>query len=156
FNESVSNFSTDDFTLTATGSATGTIASVSAPSGTSVNVNVTGIAGDGTLRIDLNGSSNITDAAGNSGPAAFTAGASHTVAIPTAPDAPTIGTATAGDGQVSVSFTAPADDGGSAITGYTVTSSPGGVTATGASSPITVTGLTNGTAYTFSVTATNA
>ncbi|HEY5601852.1 MAG TPA: fibronectin type III domain-containing protein, partial [Gammaproteobacteria bacterium] len=43
-----------------------------------------------------------------------------------------------------------------AITGYTVTSSPGGLTGTGASSPITVTGLTNGTAYTFTVTATNS
>ena len=47
-------------------------------------------------------------------------------------------------------------NGGSPITSYTVTSSPGGKTATGASSPITVTGLTNGTAYTFTVTATNA
>ena len=44
-----------------------------------------------------------------------------------APDAPTGATATAGNGQASVSWTAPADNGGSAITGYTVTSSPGGV-----------------------------
>jgi hypothetical protein len=55
-----------------------------------------------------------------------------------------------------VAFTAPGSDGGSAITGYTATSSPGGFTGSGASSPITVTGLTNGTAYTFTVTATNA
>ncbi|WP_370677749.1 Ig-like domain repeat protein [Pleomorphomonas sp. PLEO] len=72
-----------------------------------------------------------------------------------APDAPTIGTATAGTGSASVTFTAPSSDGGSAITGYTVTSSPGGKTATGTASPITVTGLTNGTSYTFSVSATN-
>ena len=72
------------------------------------------------------------------------------------PDAPTIGTATtAGSGAVSVTFTAPANTGGGAITGYTVTSSPGGVTGTGASSPVTVSGLTNGTAYTFTVAATN-
>ncbi|MBV5342835.1 fibronectin type III domain-containing protein, partial [bacterium] len=45
--------------------------------------------------------------------------------------------------------------GASAISGYTVTSNPGGLTATGASSPLVVTGLTNGTAYTFTVTATN-
>jgi uncharacterized protein (TIGR02145 family) len=51
---------------------------------------------------------------------------------------------------------APTNNGGSAITGYTVTSSPGGFNATGATSPINVTGLTNGTAYTFSVVATNA
>jgi len=55
-----------------------------------------------------------------------------------------------------VTFTAPVSNGGSVITGYTVTSSPGSFTGTGASSPITVTGLTNGTAYTFTVIATNA
>lgn len=72
-----------------------------------------------------------------------------------APGAPTIGTATGGDAQASVTFTPPADDGGALITGYTVTSSPGGLTGTGTGSPIVVTGLTNGTAYTFTVTATN-
>jgi hypothetical protein len=72
------------------------------------------------------------------------------------PGAPTIGTATAGDASASVTFTAPANPGipASSLT-YTVTSSPGGLTGTGASSPITVTGLTNGTSYTFTVTATN-
>ena len=74
----------------------------------------------------------------------------------TVPGAPTIGTASAGNAQASVTFTAPVSNGGSAITGYTVTSSPGNITGTGAASPITVTGLTNGTAYTFTVTATNA
>ena len=82
--------------------------------------------------------------------------ATKTPGAPTAPDAPTIGTATAGNTTASVAFSAPADNGGSAITGYTVLSSPGGFTATGASSPITVTGLTNGVEYTFTVTATNA
>lgn len=81
--------------------------------------------------------------------------ASATPSAPTAPAAPTIGTAIAGDGSASVSFT-PNSNGGSAITGYTVTSSPGGFTGTGSSSPITVSGLTNGVAYTFTVTATNA
>ena len=75
---------------------------------------------------------------------------------PTAPAAPTIGTATAASAtSASVAFT-PNSTGGSPITGYTVTSSPGGITATGSSSPITVTGLTTGVAYTFTVTATNA
>ena len=73
-----------------------------------------------------------------------------------APDAPTDIVATAGDAEATVSFTIPASDGGSAITGYTVTSSPEGLTATGSVSPITVTGLTNGTEYTFTVAATNA
>jgi hypothetical protein len=71
-------------------------------------------------------------------------------------DAPTIGTATAGAGSASVTFTAPSNVGGGAITSYTVISSPGAITGTGASSPITVSGLTNGTAYTFTVVATNA
>ncbi|OGT13239.1 MAG: hypothetical protein A3F73_07820 [Gallionellales bacterium RIFCSPLOWO2_12_FULL_59_22] len=70
------------------------------------------------------------------------------------PDAPTIGTATAGNAQATVTFAAPGSTGGSAITGYTANC--GGITNTGAASPITVTGLTNGTAYTCTVTATNA
>lgn len=72
------------------------------------------------------------------------------------PGAPIIGTATAGDRQASVTFTGPPNTGGSSITGYTVTSSPGGLTGNGANSPVTVAGLTNGTAYTFTVTATNS
>jgi hypothetical protein len=55
-----------------------------------------------------------------------------------------------------VAFTAPADVGASAITGYTVTASPGGITATGTASPISVTGLAPRTAYTYSVVANNA
>jgi hypothetical protein len=74
----------------------------------------------------------------------------------TVPGAPSIGTATRGNAQATVTFTAPGSNGGSAITGYRVTSSPGGFTATGAGSPIVVTGLTNGTAYTFTVAAQNA
>jgi hypothetical protein len=75
------------------------------------------------------------------------------------PDAPIIGTATLGNAQATVPFTAPSSDGGSAITSYTATSSPGGITGTlsqSGSGSITVTGLTNATAYTFTVTATNA
>ena len=156
FNESVGNLSVDDFALASTGSASGSIAGVSAASGASVEVTVNGITGTGTLRVNLNGGSNVQDDAGNGPPAAFTGGTAHTVDIPDVPGAPVIGTATPGNGQVSIAFTAPADNGGSAITAYTVTASPGGFTATGAGSPITVTGLTNGTAYTFTVTATNA
>jgi hypothetical protein len=55
-----------------------------------------------------------------------------------------------------VSWDPPTSDGGETIESYTVTSNPGGITATGSSSPITVTGLTTGVAYTFTVTATNA
>lgn len=72
------------------------------------------------------------------------------------PGAPTIGTATAGNASASVAFTPPAANGGPTPTSYTATSSPGGITGTGASSPIAVSGLTNGVEYTFSVTATNS
>lgn len=72
----------------------------------------------------------------------------------TLPGAPTEVTASAGNAQATVSFTAPTSDGGSSIISYKVTSTPGGKTATG-TSPITVKGLTNGKAYTFKVRATN-
>jgi hypothetical protein len=82
--------------------------------------------------------------------------ASAAVTIFSVPDSPTSPSAVAGIGQATVSFSPPGYNGGSAITGYTVTSSPGGVTASGGSSPIVVTGLTNGTSYTFTARATNA
>jgi hypothetical protein len=72
------------------------------------------------------------------------------------PNAPTIGTATAGVASASVAFTPPSNVGGSAITAYGARSTPDNVTATAASSPISVTGLTNGTAYTFAVWAINS
>jgi hypothetical protein len=76
----------------------------------------------------------------------------------TAPAAPTGVVATGGNTSATVSFAAPAD-GGAAITGYTVTSNPaGGTDSNAGSTSLThaVTGLTNGTPYTFAVTATNS
>ncbi|MBC8024335.1 MAG: fibronectin type III domain-containing protein, partial [Burkholderiales bacterium] len=73
----------------------------------------------------------------------------------TVPGAPSLASAVAGNGQAQVSFQ-PAADNGSPITSYTVTSSPGGIIASGSGSPILVPGLTNGTSYTFTVYATNA
>jgi hypothetical protein len=73
---------------------------------------------------------------------------------PTAPGAPTGVVAAADTRSAAVSWTAPANN-GSAITGYTVTASPGGATQVAAGTSATFTGLANGTAYTFTVTATN-
>ncbi len=88
-------------------------------------------------------------------------GGSGTVSptVATVPGAPTIGTATGGNAQATVTFTAPASNGGSAITGYTVTSLPvGGVDSNAGTTGLShiVTGLTNGTNYTFTVKATNS
>ena len=77
-------------------------------------------------------------------------------AAPTAkPGAPTIGAAASGAQSATVTFTPPLSLGGTAIT-YTVVASPGGATASGTSSPITVRGLTTGQSYTFTVSATNS
>lgn len=70
--------------------------------------------------------------------------------VSSAPATPTIGSATAGNAQASITFT-----GVSNAASYTMTSTPGSITATGTSSPITVTGLTNETAYTFKVKSNN-
>lgn len=78
----------------------------------------------------------------------------------TAPDAPTLVSVVAGDGEATLAWTAPDSDGGSDITGYTIkqvadkTTNIDPNTTKGGS--YTVTGLTNGTEYTFSIAAINA
>ena len=77
--------------------------------------------------------------------------------VPTPPNPPAITNLTTGNGQVSVAFSTPMDQGTAPITSYTVTASGGGgQVATGPGSPITVFGLTTGQQYAFAVTATNA
>ena len=93
-------------------------------------------------------------AVNNAGGGPASAGA--TVLIPAVPGAPGGVSATAGAGRATVAFTAPGSDGGSAITTYTATARPGRATATCTASPCTVTGLDNGTSYTFTVRAANA
>ena len=75
----------------------------------------------------------------------------------TIPGAPTAVSAVGANASALVSWTAPADNGGDAVASYTVTSAPDGRTcATGGTLSCTVSALTNGTPYTFTVTATNA
>lgn len=99
-----------------------------------------------------------TNAAGSSAES----NASGSITATTVPQAPIIGTATDvgtsrayNNGAANVTFTSGAT-GGSAITSYTVTSNTGGYTGSGASSPVTATGLQSNSSYTFTVTATNA
>lgn len=74
---------------------------------------------------------------------------------PTSVVATNVGTGRAfNNGRADVTFSLPANS--PAATSYTVTSTPGSYTASGASSPLSVTGLQSNTAYTFTVIATNA
>lgn len=78
------------------------------------------------------------------------------VAAATVPSAPSNVTAAAGNARATASWVAPFN-GGKAITGYTVTRSPGNVSKSVAASVrmVVFTGLTNGTAYTFTARASN-
>ncbi len=120
-------------TKSATGSAS-TITVTALPNGAAVTCNV-----------------KATNAVGTG---AASAASNSVIPAITVPSAPTIGTATAGNARAIVSFTAPTNTGGSAITGYTATC--GTKSATGTASPITVTALPNGAAVTCNVKATNA
>jgi hypothetical protein len=91
------------------------------------------------------------NAAGNS-----SAGTSSSVTPRTVPGAPTGVSGTIDYESSVVSWSAPGSNGGSAITGYTVTSSPGGLNCTTTSTSCRVSGLTEGLTYTFIVVATNA
>ncbi|MFL0251341.1 immunoglobulin-like domain-containing protein [Clostridium neuense] len=72
-----------------------------------------------------------------------------------APSVPTNVKAVAGNGCATVSFAPSASNGGCVAVNYVVTSNPGGITGTSTGDPVTITGLTNGTQYTFTVKAVN-
>jgi Fibronectin type III domain len=74
----------------------------------------------------------------------------------TPPAPPLIGVATAGNGSATLAFTASAQTGGSSVTSYQAVCNPGNIIGPGFSSPLTVNGLANGTAYACTVAAMNA
>lgn len=129
---------------------------LSAPAGATVvstGTNITGLVNGVTYQFEV-----LASNAQGSSP--FSAPSNPvTPQAPTVPGAPTNVSATAGDSFATVSWTAPANDGGSPITSYTVSTFTGGVlvgTTPAGGTSTTVFPLTNGVAYTFSVHANNA
>ncbi|MBS0043442.1 DUF4347 domain-containing protein, partial [Shewanella sp. M16] len=162
FSESVNSLTTEDFALASTGTASGTISSVSASSGTGVAVTVNGISGTGSLKVGHT-TSDIVDDAGNA-LGAYSAGTAHSVDT----DAPTISgvsfdqTSVTQANQSAISLTlASAEAGTSAnytITGSSGTPVTGSIAVASASQQIVnidVSGLGDGT-LTVSLTLTDA
>jgi hypothetical protein len=134
---------------------------VSSPGGITGTLNQ---AGSGTITVSgLSQSTSYTFtvyATNSYGNSASSSSSNQITTTGTVAGAPTIGKATGTDQTTAtVAFTAPANGGGSTITSYTAVSSPGGITGTlnqAGSGTITVSGLTSGTSYTFTVYATNS
>lgn len=150
-------------TVTATPAATGGV-----PATYTMTSSPGGFTGTGTSPVTVTGLQTgvsytftaVANATAGSSP--VTASASNSITATTVPGSPTVTGATMGigrpynNGSATVTFTAPANNGGKAITGYTISSSGPTVTSVAAgSSPATLTDLLPGS-YTFTATATNA
>ena len=135
------------YSITGSGGAGGSYAD---PSATSVGYSAEG--GAGGLQREPDDGTTFFDSWGDWGSASLTFSGSK-------PAAPASVTAEAGDGQATVSWTAPTAADRVSADSYLVTATPGGATcsstSTSANPSCVVTGLDNGTAYTFTVTATN-
>jgi Ca2+-binding RTX toxin-like protein len=134
--------------------ATGPAITVTGIPATATSGTVTGLTNGTTFTLQVR-------AVNANGPGPLSAASNPVTPAAAVPGAPTIGTATAGNASATLTWTAPASDGGSAITGYTVRAFTGAVlavtqTVTGNVGTVVVTGLTNGTTYTFDVAAVNA
>ena len=129
----------------------GTTFTAVSPAATTSPITISGLTNGTAYTVKIRA----VNAAGDGAPSTGVAGTPVTV-----PGAPTITGITPGNGTLSVAFTAPSSNGGAAITNYKV-STDGGTTFTAVSpaattSPITISGLTNGTAYTVKIRAVNA
>jgi Fibronectin type III domain len=144
------------YTVNALDTAGATVGTVTVAGATVTGATVTGLTNGITVTLQVQA----TNAVSTGLPSA----PSNPVTPATIPDAPTIGTATAGNASATVSWGAPTNNGGSAITGYSVqavdatTLAPVGalLQAAAGSSSLLVTGLANGTAVRFQVQAVNA
>lgn len=122
------------------------------PAATTSPIEITGLTNGQTYQVQLR-------AINAQGSGTATSSTSGTPA-PAAPSAPTISSVSAsGSGQLSVAFTAPTDNGGSTITNYAY-STDNGLNYTvrnpvSTTSPIVITGLTNGTGYQIKIKAIN-
>ena len=145
---------TVSYTAKETGGTTVTFTATSTPgsytaSGTSP-ITVEGLQSNTSYTFKMTG----TNASGTGAAGA----ASSSITATTVPQAPTVGTPTITSAtEISLPFTAGAT-GGSAITSYTITSSPSiALTYSGTTSPFAVTGsYVAGTEYTFNLSAENA
>lgn len=140
------NASITSFTITANPGGQNCVSTTSFP------CTVTGLT-NGTSHTFTGTSTNPYDTS----PASTQSAAATPRTVPSAPAAgnASAGNAATGNASALVSWTAPASN-GAPITSYKVTSSPGAKTCTSATTSCTVSGLTNGTSYTFTVTATDA
>ncbi|MDT7579588.1 MAG: hypothetical protein QOK35_852, partial [Pseudonocardiales bacterium] len=146
--------------ITGTNGITGVTVTATPATGTPLTQTFTGT--PPTSPVTVTGLANgtaftFTIKASNAAGTGVASGPSGPVIPATVPGAPQGVTATAGNAAATVTWTAPADTGGSAIIGYVVTTTgaaaPAPVTVTGTTA--TITGLTNGSAYTFTVAAKN-
>jgi Fibronectin type III domain len=145
------------FTPTSTGGTVTSFTATSSPGGYSATgssspITVTGLQSSAQYTF--------TVTASNLSATSSASSASSAVTATTVPQAPTLSYSTAGSGTVTLTWTAGAT-GGSAITGYTITPYISNVaqattSATSAETSKVVSGLTNGTMYTFTIRATNA
>lgn len=154
------NTASTNFTVTPNAAYTGTITLTPTGTGSSglspTVLTFTASATPQTFTITPTVVGSITLTPTNSGGLLNPSNLTYTVngTVPSAPPAPV---AVAGNAQATVTVSAPSNTGGSAITLYTIVSTPGGLQDTSAvPGPITVNGLINGTSYTWVVKATNS